>query len=678
VKEATEEAERINSASGKAIAQFLKALAVDETINRDSSLTYYLAALDPLKSTGNYLELCEAYTYIGNVYLESGHYLKAVQSFQQAAEIAAVLKEHTLECRALTYGGMSYVQMGKRPEGIVLLQKAMGIAEKYDEKKYLSRICIFIGSAYSEGPSQDFAMQYFERGQKLAEQVQDTILLTEADMYIGNNHYYNKRYQQAIDLYEEVKVIAKKEGDNRLYAGALGNIGNCYTDMHEYDKALKCQFEAVPIFQAEGDNEGLTICYSDIGKIYFEKKDFKNSLLYYNRSLEIAKNMNSLEDLMSIHQGFYQTYEGMKDYKAAFEHFKEYKRLNDSIFSEGNTKRITEMELQYRYDAQQKEQQLIQKNKEQLADERLKRQKLYSYASITGALLLLLLVGIVWRGSRQRKRANIQLQEYNDEVIHQKEVIEHKNKEITDSINYAKRIQESILPLKTEIQETFPQSFVLFKPRDVVSGDFYWCDVKNNKKVVACVDCTGHGVPGAFMSMIGNTLLNEIINEKGITTPSEILTLLHERVRQSLKQDKNSETRDGMDISVCVINDKNTTLEYAGANRSVYIVRNGKLEELKADKQSIGGDQAEENRIFSNNEFVLQAGDTIYMSTDGYADQFGGEKGKKFMVKRYQEMLLEMQHLTMDEQGQLAKRIIEKWQGKIEQVDDILVIGIRV
>lgn len=302
-------------------------------------------------------------------------------------------------------------------------------------------------------------------------------------------------------------------------------------------------------------------------------------------------------------------------------------------------------------------------------------------------LLIFVVVKIsVRRLTRAKELLERTVVERTAEVVKQKEELQEKNAlieiaydDIKSSINYAKRIQESILPLKAEIQETFPQSFVLFKPRDVVSGDFYWFTTQGTKKIIACVDCTGHGVPGAFMSMIGTAFLNEIVNEKQIVKPSDILNLLHERVRQSLKQDlKNSETRDGMDISICCINDENTKLEYAGANRSLYIIRNGELEEVKADKQAIGGDQMEQDRRFTNHAIELRSDDTLYLSTDGYADQFGGEKGKKFMVKRFQETLLKMQHLTMDEQGQLLKRIIEKWQGKIEQVDDILVIGIRI
>ncbi|OFY86309.1 MAG: hypothetical protein A3F72_10910 [Bacteroidetes bacterium RIFCSPLOWO2_12_FULL_35_15] len=313
------------------------------------------------------------------------------------------------------------------------------------------------------------------------------------------------------------------------------------------------------------------------------------------------------------------------------------------------------------------------------------------WAYIFYLLIFVLLIVIAVKISvRRLTLAKIKLEkivtERTTEVVKQKEELQQKSAiieiaydDIKSSINYAKRIQESILPLKNEIKKSFPESFVLFKPRDIVSGDFYWFSKHENRNIIACVDCTGHGVPGAFMSMIGNTILNEIINEKGIETPSEILNLLHERVRQSLKQDlENAETRDGMDISLCVIDTLNSKIQYAGANRPLYIIRKNKLEEIKPNKMPIGGYQMEEDRRFLNHEISLNSGDTIYLTTDGYADQFGGEKGKKFMVKRFHQLLMEIQDQTMEHQAETLRSTIEKWQGSLEQVDDILLIGIKV
>ena len=256
--------------------------------------------------------------------------------------------------------------------------------------------------------------------------------------------------------------------------------------------------------------------------------------------------------------------------------------------------------------------------------------------------------------------------------------IEIKHKEIIDSVNYAKRIQEAILPTRAEISNRLPTSFILFKPRDIVSGDFYWFSNKDGKSIIAAVDCTGHGVPGAFMSMIGNTLLNQIVDEKGVTEPHRILQLLNEEINNSLKQTQaESESRDGMDVAICSFNSEKTELNYAGAMRPLYFVRNNELVETRASKFAIGGRDYDENKVFVDHSFSLQKGDTIYISTDGFADQFS-PADKKLMTKKFKEILLSIQDKTMEEQKDHLDEFIENWKGSLEQTDDILVIGIRV
>ncbi len=279
--------------------------------------------------------------------------------------------------------------------------------------------------------------------------------------------------------------------------------------------------------------------------------------------------------------------------------------------------------------------------------------------------------------------------------------IEIKHREVIDSVNYAKRIQEAILPSLTEISECFPDSFVLFKPKNIVSGDFYWFSQKKGKKIIASVDCTGHGVPGAFMSLIGNTLLNQIVNEKGITDPAEILDQLNKGVNQSLHQTKNdSESRDGMDVAICcfefptynsettigIAQDKlgagvwrmgELRLQYAGANRSLYIIKNNILEETKSNKFPIGGLDYNNLKKFTTHTFQLKKNDSIYVSTDGFADQFG-ENNKKLKTTKFKEILISIKDQTMQEQKIYLDSFIENWRGDLEQTDDILVIGIRI
>jgi serine phosphatase RsbU (regulator of sigma subunit)/ligand-binding sensor domain-containing protein len=271
-----------------------------------------------------------------------------------------------------------------------------------------------------------------------------------------------------------------------------------------------------------------------------------------------------------------------------------------------------------------------------------------------------------------------------EEVEKQKKIVEVKNKDITDSINYAQRIQQAILPLPEDISKVFPESFIYFQPRDIVSGDFYWfyTSKRKDKKwvYIAAADCTGHGVPGAFMSMIGNTLLNEILNEKQIYETDQILNQLHIEVRAALKQDTaQNTTNDGMDIALVRVDLDTLELQFSGANRALYIFKNGKdFVDIKPNKFPIGGYQAEITRSFTSHIIQLQQKDTFYIFSDGYADQFGGASNKKFMVKRLQTELMAMQNLPMHEQKYLVQKLVMDWKGDAEQVDDILLIGVKV
>lgn len=270
----------------------------------------------------------------------------------------------------------------------------------------------------------------------------------------------------------------------------------------------------------------------------------------------------------------------------------------------------------------------------------------------------------------------------NKEVIEQKTVIEHHNIEIMDSIKYAKNIQEALLPSLSEINNLFKNCFVLYMPKDIVSGDFYWFAKNGDTRFIAAVDCTGHGVPGAFMSIVGNTLLNEIVNEKKITAPGDILLELHKGVKIALNQNTQEfERRDGMDITLCAFNSNSNEIQYAGANRPLWIYRKNKdyeLEIIKATKFPIGGLELEENRVYENHIVKVDEGDCLYLFSDGYADQFGGPKGKKFMVTNLQKTFLANVQKPMHIQKQNLTDAFISWKSDAEQIDDVLVIGITI
>ncbi|PLX17178.1 MAG: hypothetical protein C0597_07310 [Marinilabiliales bacterium] len=269
------------------------------------------------------------------------------------------------------------------------------------------------------------------------------------------------------------------------------------------------------------------------------------------------------------------------------------------------------------------------------------------------------------------------------EVVRQKEEIEVKNKHITDSIRYAKRIQNAILPPDPYVKQLLPNSFILYKPKDIVSGDFYWMTKKNNVTIYAAVDCTGHGVTGAFMSIVGNNQLNYAVDVKKAREAGSILDYLNEGVIETLREKGHenlsvSGVKDGMDLALCIIDHKNMKLQFAGANNPLCLVRDGEIIQIKGDRMAIGGNFADDLPKFKNHEIDLQKGDVLYTFSDGYPDQFGGDDGRKFMLKKFRELLLEIHKNPIEEQEEILNEKLEAWRGKEEQVDDILVIGVKI
>ncbi len=351
--------------------------------------------------------------------------------------------------------------------------------------------------------------------------------------------------------------------------------------------------------------------------------------------------------------------------------------MKDSLYTEDRQTAIAE--IQTKYDTEKKDNVILLLNKDKaLQDSELQKNQMQRNGFIIGFALALILVIFIFRGFKQKQKANQLLEEKNATIEIQKGMVEVKNKEILDSINYAQLIQQAVLPSAEELTSQLKDGFVLFKPKDIVSGDFYWVNSVDNYIFFSTVDCTGHGVPGGFMSMLGSSLLNEVINEKKITEPADVLDMMRIKLITSLKQKGSSgENKDGMDMTLCRLNESRTELVYAAANNPLWLIRDKKLIEYPADKQPVGI-STENVKQFSQQKIALQKGDSIYIFTDGYADQFGGPKGKKFKYKPLQELLLTNNNKTMDEQKDILLSTIENWQGKLEQVDDILIVGIKI
>jgi serine phosphatase RsbU (regulator of sigma subunit) len=288
---------------------------------------------------------------------------------------------------------------------------------------------------------------------------------------------------------------------------------------------------------------------------------------------------------------------------------------------------------------------------------------------------------VIYRGYRNKKKAN-NLLEYQFKQINEKNlIIEEKNKDITDSIQYAKRIQDAMLPNPKELNSFFKDSFVFYKPRDIVSGDFYWFAEIDNVAVLAVADCTGHGVPGAFMSIVGHDILNQLILEKNMRSPSEILTELDKKVCSALnKKEADTEYQDGMDIALCVFNKNSNKMVYAGANRPAFVIPDGfgQMVEIPANKYSIGGTQESSSKIFKEYEYELNVHDKVYLFSDGYADQFGGDKYKKFKSANFRKMLLSIAKYPLNRQNEVINDTLDEWIGQMEQTDDVCVVGVMI
>jgi serine phosphatase RsbU (regulator of sigma subunit) len=311
----------------------------------------------------------------------------------------------------------------------------------------------------------------------------------------------------------------------------------------------------------------------------------------------------------------------------------------------------------------------------------------WAIAGYIAALLFIIYLAIQI-SLRNLKRKNERLEQIvlqrTAEIRAQNIELSRQKKEITDSIHYAQRIQNAVLPSLKNIEKKFPEYFILLKPKDIVSGDFYWLSDTGRKIIIVAADCTGHGVPGAFMSMLGISYLNKIVNENKITEPDQILKKLRENVIQSLNQTgREGEQKDGMDMALCVIDFDNLTMEFAGAQNPLYLIRGNELFETKADRMPVA--YYEQMSDFTSHKITLEQGDCFYMFSDGYADQFGGPRGKKFKYKALKELLVKVKEKSMAEQKELLEKTIQDWATEpdingryYDQVDDILVVGIRI
>ncbi|HEY0029456.1 MAG TPA: SpoIIE family protein phosphatase [Bacteroidia bacterium] len=448
-------------------------------------------------------------------------------------------------------------------------------------------------------------------------------------------------------------------------------IGQLKNNEKNYSEALLSLDKAMELFKQIDQIYGIGVTYQAIGKTYYDSGDKKKALDNYLLAYQVHLKRNAYDNLKEVSGNIAEVYKDLGDFENALTFRDKYMIYNDSVFNEQSRKQLLEIETQYQTENKEKEIQLKNLALEKSTSE-VKSRTAFLYVFIGVSIVFLLMGFFVFRQYKEKRNANI-------EIMLQKDVIEEKNKSITDSIRYAQYIQESILPDDDMIYSVLRESFVLYCPKDIVSGDFYWIVAVEDYVYVAAVDCTGHGVPGAFMSMLGHNALSNSIKHFSTPGTSEVLSFLQQEVRELFRNNfHSSNVRDGMDISLVRIDRKNMKLQFSGANNPVCYIRNNLFTECKGNKVGISAHNENSNVVFTQHEIELQKGDAVYLFSDGYADQFGGAKGKKFKYKQFQELILKNHLLPMNEQKDVLFNAMEAWKGNLEQIDDVLVIGFRI
>ncbi len=460
-----------------------------------------------------------------------------------------------------------------------------------------------------------------------------------------------------------------KERDSISMATGYNNLANVFRESGSMDSALIYFKKALDLKLRFKGNDDIVDAYLNYGGVYYQMKKLDKALIEFGKGEKYVDTTENFTDTRRLYNISALCYEGLKDYKNAFLYIRKANYLLAKKNLELSQTSLARTDVAYSdslVSAGEKQIAELQIENQNTQLERDKQQKIY----LTIGLTIVLIGGILFYN-------RYKITKKQKEIIEvQKHLVEEQKKEIVDSITYANRIQNAVLTHESVWQTISPQYFVLFKPKDIVSGDFYWAHRAENKYIWAVADCTGHGVPGAFMSMLGNSLLNEIVIENKIHRPSEILNRLRAKIILALTKENVSQN-DGMDISLCVWDRSNNMLEFSGANNHVVIIRDGILNKIKGDKMPIGNYHGEE-KPFASNEFKLQKNDAIYMYTDGYVDQFGGPKGKKFRYKQLDELLITNYSSDMGLQAKLLEQTFLKWKGELVQTDDICIIGIKV
>lgn len=663
--------------------------------NLSEALNYYEQALETKWKNNDKEGASEILNNIATVYYDSGRYEDAAERYLEAISLQDVAGNKQQESALYENVGQVYENTYNYDNAIKYYEQSLAIAEEINDAEQKANLYDKIANVYSEKNEHKKAIENYEKKLKIIEKTGDKEEISSILNKLGSAYYGLRNYDKAVEYYERSLEETKEQGDEKQMSIALNNLGNVNFDWEKYNDAIKYYEQSAELKKQTGYDRGLAISLFNIGNSYYQNNEKAKAIDYFEQSLEVSEELN-YEDISKKNYKVLSTiYSENNDFKKAYDYQKQYEDLvyeadkstgpimesvSDRDYDkqqetiESLKKQLQKQRLLAEYQAEQKQKEIDLQNLELKAQgEKLKRQRVMIFLGIIVLVALAVVSVLIFLQYQIKKKNNIVLKKKND-------LISFQNKQITDSIEYASKIQRALLPPEDYITNILPEHFILNKPRDIVSGDYYWTTQLGDESIIAVADCTGHGVPGAFMSMLGIAFLNEIVNKKSAMKSDEILNDLRQHVIQALHQTKeDSVVMDGMDIALCIINTKKLTMQYSGAQNPLYLIRKNELLEYKADKMPIGISFFKKaSQDFTTNKIDLKKGDVIYIFSDGYADQFGGEPKKKFGTRRFKELLIEIHQKKSDEQLEILEKTITDFRGNFEQIDDMMVMGIKI
>lgn len=611
-----------------------------------------------IEKTQNLKEKIKQYNYASQAAWEMGRYDKALGYAEiglRLCEENNLIKE---KVELLNNRGIAFDYLGEYSSALTNFFKALRIQEKLKGPSLEAYILSNIGLIYTNQYNFKRALEYHNKSLKIRRELNDLSGISASLNNIAIVYVSQEKFQEALTIFQECIRFDKEANDQRGLGDDYNNIGLCYMRMKMFEKALEFYQKSLVI--REIVNDPLAICQTqtNIGSLYFRIDNMQLAHDYFLNSLPLAKQTGSKEQLRYSYENLSIIEDTLGNPLEALKYYKLFTIYKDSIDNSENTRVQTELEMQYQFDQEKERAKLIQEKKDEQA-------KVILYSVITGLILIVFFSLLLFKRWKQAQSQKQIIEEKN-------KLVERKNEEILDSITYAKRIQTAILPSMQLLNELIPNQFVLYLPKDIVAGDFYWLEKSNDKLFFAVADCTGHGVPGAMMSVVCHNALNRAVREFGLTEPGEILDKARDIIVSELAKNTDA-VSDGMDISLCVLQQGSNTIKWAGAYNPLWIYRinTHEIEEWKPNKQPIGVSGT--NLPFTTHSITVNKNDRIYLFTDGFADQFGGEKGKKLMKKSFRELLLRTSVLTTEEQKMELEQFYWNWKGGLDQVDDVCV-----